>query len=43
VIAPTDAKARPLKEKAWELRLNDGWTLEPGPHKGDFKVVKAGK
>jgi hypothetical protein len=43
VVAPTDAKARPLKEPAWELRLNDGWTLEPGPRRGDFRVVRAAK
>ena len=30
VEAPMNPKARPLKEKSWELRLNDGWKLEPG-------------
>ena len=43
VTAPVDAQARPLKEKAWELRLNEGWKLEPGERKGDYRVVKAAK
>jgi hypothetical protein len=43
VTAPADARARPLKEKAWELRLNEGWKLEPGERKGDFRVVKEAK
>jgi hypothetical protein len=43
VAAPKDPKARPIKEPDWELRLNDGWKVEPGERQGDFKLVKEAK
>ncbi len=43
VAAPKDPKARPLKEQDWELKLNDGWKLEPGEREGDFKLTKEKK
>lgn len=43
VAAPTEPKARPLKEKTWELQLNEGWKLESSDRKGDFRLVKDAK
>lgn len=38
VAAPKDPKA--LKQADWELKLNDGWKIEPGERKGDYKLTK---
>ena len=36
VPAPSDLTLRPLKGQGWSLALNPGWTLRPGPRKGDW-------
>lgn len=40
VPAPKDPQARPLIGEGWELKLADGWRLEPGDRKGDWRVVE---
>lgn len=40
VPAPKDPQARPLIGEGWELKLADGWQLEPGERKGDWRVVE---
>jgi hypothetical protein len=38
VSAPTDPQARPLVGPGWRLELAPGWTIRPGPVKGNFVV-----
>jgi hypothetical protein len=40
VPAPADASVRPLSGDGWTLELNDGWSLSPGPRRGDFVLKK---
>lgn len=42
VSSPTDAGARPARGDGWTLELEEGWTLAPGPRKGDYTVRAAG-
>lgn len=41
VPAPVGPHPGPLKGEGWFLDLAPGWVLEPGPRKGDFKVIQA--
>lgn len=37
--APEEIQSRPLKGTGWSLDLAPGWRLDPGPRKGDYRLV----
>lgn len=40
VPVANDMNARPLRGAGWTLRLDEGWTLEPGERNGDYQLKK---
>jgi hypothetical protein len=41
VRAPDDPAVRPAAGPGWTLELAEGWTIEPGPRRGDYVLVEA--